>query len=406
MATEVLENLKSLTKKAESKMVLLVVDGLGGIPHPDFDYQTELEAAQTPNLDELAKKSVLGLMTPVNYGITPGSGPGHVGLFGYNPEELVIGRGVLEALGVGFHLQPGDIAARANFATRDERGIITDRRAGRISSEKCALLVEKISQEVKEIEGVEIILRPGMEHRFVLILRGEGLGEEVKDTDPQKEGLPPYEPQALKKEAEKTARVLKIFLEKAHQIIKDEPKANAILLRGFSRSPHIEEFPERYGVRALAIAIYPMYKGIARLFGFDTPEVEGDFQDEIKLLRDKWFDYDFFFLHYKDPDKAGEDGDFKKKVERIEYLDRFIPQILALRPDVLVITGDHSTPPLLHSHSWHPSPVLLYSQYAGSRTATRFTEKECVNGYLGQFPARALMSLMLANALRLGKFGA
>ncbi len=403
---EVLENLKSLVKKAESKMVLLVADGLGGIPHPDFGYRTELEAAQTPHLDELAKKSALGLMTPVNYGITPGSGPGHIGLFGYNPEELTIGRGVLEALGVGFHLQAGDVAARANFATRDERGIIVDRRAGRISTEECARLVEKISQEVKEIEGVEIILRPGMEHRFVLILRGEGLGEKVKDTDPQKEGFPPYEPQALDAASEKTSRVLKLFLEKANQIIKEEPKANAILLRGFSQSPHLEKFSERYGVKPLAIAIYPMYKGIARLFGFDTPEVSGDFQDEVKLLRDKWFDYDFFFLHYKDTDKAGEDGDFKKKVDRIEYLDQFIPQILALNPDVLVITGDHSTPTLLHSHSWHPSPVLLYSKYAGSSTGLRFTERECAHGYLGQFPARALMSLMLANALRLGKFGA
>ncbi|HOA98550.1 MAG TPA: 2,3-bisphosphoglycerate-independent phosphoglycerate mutase [Candidatus Atribacteria bacterium] len=403
---EVLENLKSLLKKAESKMVLLVADGLGGVPHPDFGYQTELEAARTPNLDELAKKSALGLMTLVNHGITPGSGPGHIGLFGYNPEELTIGRGVLEALGVGFHLQPGDIAARANFATRDERGIIVDRRAGRISTEECTRLVEKISREIKEIEGVEIILRPGMEHRFVLILRGEGLKEGVRDTDPQKEGLPPYEPQALDAEAEKTARVLKLFLEKAHQIIKDEPKANTILMRGFSQSPHIEKFPERYGVRALAIAVYPMYKGISRLFGFDTPDVTGDFQDEVKLLRDKWFDYDFFFLHYKDTDKAGEDGDFKKKVDRIEHLDQFIPQVLALRPDVLAITGDHSTPSLLHSHSWHPSPVLLYSKYAGVSTGTRFTEKECAHGYLGQFPSRALMSLMLANALRLGKFGA
>lgn len=403
----ILDNLKSVTKKGKSKMVLLVADGLGGIPHPEFGYQTELEAAKTPNLDELAKKSVLGLSVAVNYGITPGSGPGHVGLFGYDPEELTIGRGVLEALGVGFALEAGDVAARANFATQNPEGVIVDRRAGRISSEDCSRIVGKIEQEVKEIEGVKVILKPGMEHRFVLILRGDGLGDRVKDTDPQKEGSRPYEPEALDQKSEKTARVLRLFLEKAQRVIKDEPKANAILLRGFALPPKLEKFSERYGgIRPLAIAIYPMYKGIARLFGFDTPDIEGNLENEINYLKEKWEDYDFFFVHYKDTDKAGEDGDFDKKVKCIEYLDKFIPEILSLSPDVLLITADHSTPTLLHGHSWHPSPVLLCSPYAGADNCQRFTERECKNGYLGLLPARALMSLMLANGLRLGKFGA
>ncbi len=387
-------------------MVLCVVDGLGGIPHPDFGGKTELEAARTPNLDALAQKSTLGLMVPVQYGVTPGSGPGHIALFGYDPEELVIGRGVLEALGVGMELQEGDIAARANFATKNAEGIITDRRAGRISTEECQRLVQRLQESIQTIEDVEILLKAGKEHRFVMVLRGKDLGDNLQDTDPQKEGLPPYEPKGFDTLSEKTAYIVKRFLEKAEGIIESEPRANAILLRGFSKSPTLEKFPERYGVRALAIAIYPMYKGIARLFGFDTPDVEGDLRNEIELLKSQWQEYDFFFLHYKDTDKAGEDGDFSRKVECIEYFDSLLPEILSLSPDVLVITGDHSTPSLLRGHSWHPSPVLLYSPYGGVPTGTRFTERECASGYLGHFPAKALMSLMLASALRLGKFGA
>ena len=399
-------NLKELLKKGEKKIVLLVADGVGGVPHPDFGGKTELEAASTPHLDALAQKSVLGLMNPVTYGVTPGSGPGHIGLFGYNPEELQIGRGVLEALGVGLHLEEGDVAARANFATQNSEGVIVDRRAGRISTEECQRLVRMLSENIPEIEDVKVILKPGKEHRFVLVLRGKGLGDRVKDTDPQKEGLRPYEPIALASGSEKTARVLKVFVEQAQALLKNEPKANAVLLRGFSQSPVLEKFPERYGLRSLAVAIYPMYKGIARLFGFDTPDVEGDLKDEVQCLRENWDRYDFFFLHYKDTDKAGEDGDFARKVKCIEYLDQFIPQILALDPGVLVVTGDHSTPSLLHGHSWHPSPVLLYSPFAGSDEAQRFTERECRKGYLGQFPAFYLMNLIMANALRLGKFGA
>lgn len=403
---DVLESLKSLFKKGKSKMVLLVADGLGGVPHPDFDFKTELEVAHTPNLDRLAQRSVLGLMHPVNYGITPGSGPGHIGLFGYNPEELIIGRGVLEALGVGMALGSNDVAARANFATLDEQGLIVDRRAGRIPTEECVRLVNLLSEKISEIEEVQILLKPGKEHRFVMVLRGEGLGDKIKDTDPQKEGLAPYAPEALDEASQKTSRVVKQFLERAQKLLSNEEKANAILLRGFSKPPVLERFPERYGVRSLAIAIYPMYKGIARLFGFDTPELEGTFENEVKYLEKAWGDYDFFFVHYKDTDKAGEDGNFKKKVECIEYFDQFIPRVLELKPDVLVITGDHSTPSLLGSHSWHPTPVLLFSPHAGCDEASRFTERECRKGYLGHFPARALMSLILANGLRLGKYGA
>lgn len=403
---DILENMKSLTKPGKTKMVLLVADGLGGLPHPDFGGKSEMETALTPNLDALAQRSVLGLMNPVNYGITPGSGPGHIGLFGYDPENLIIGRGVLEALGVGFHLQDGDVAARANFATADADGVITDRRAGRISTEECQRIVSRLSEEIREIEGIQIILEPGIEHRFVMVLRGEGLGDHIKDTDPQKEGNKAYSPSALDEGSQKAARVVATFLEKASSLIASEPKANAVLLRGFAKSPDLERFPERYGVKSLAIALYPMYKGITRLFGFDTPDLTGTLEDEIRYLGEQWEQYDFFFVHYKDTDKAGEDGDFRKKVEYLEHFDRFVPAVCDLKPDVLAVTGDHSTPSLLKSHSWHPSPVLLHSPYAGADDQIRFTERTCKNGYLGQFPARALISLMLGNALRLNKYGA
>ncbi|HSV31266.1 MAG TPA: 2,3-bisphosphoglycerate-independent phosphoglycerate mutase [Atribacteraceae bacterium] len=403
---DILDQIKSLTKKGREKMILLVVDGLGGLPHPDFGGKSEMEAARTPNLDGLARRSVLGLMDLVNHGITPGSGPGHIGLLGYDPESLLIGRGVLEALGVGFHLQDGDIAARANFATADPAGVIIDRRAGRISTEECRRIVGRISEAIREIDGVQIILEPGIEHRFVMVLRGAASGDRIRDTDPQKEGYKPYSPDALDETSEKASQVVRKFLEKALPLVVGEPKANAILLRGFAESPELERFPERYGVKPLAIALYPMYKGIARLFGFETPELSGTLEDEIRYLEEQWESYDFFFVHYKDTDKAGEDGDFARKVECLEYFDRFIPAVLNLKPDVLVVTGDHSTPALLKSHSWHPSPVLLHSPYAGADDRTRFTERECKNGYLGRFPARGLISLMLANALRMNKYGA
>ncbi len=403
---DILENIRSLTKKSKRKMVMCIADGLGGAPHPGFGGKTELEAARTPNMDALARASSLGLMNPVQYGVTPGSGPGHIALFGYDPENLTIGRGVLEALGVGFHLEKGDVAARANFATRDSSGVISDRRAGRISTEDCRRLVDRLAQAVPEVEGTKIILEPGIEHRFVMVLRGEGLGDRLRDTDPQKEGMSPHTPVALDDASQKTARVVTTFLDEVSSVIADEPKANAVLLRGFAASPRLETFPERYAVSALAIALYPMYKGIARLFGFDVPDISGTLRDEVECMKQKWNEYDFFFLHYKDTDKAGEDGNFTSKVEYIETFDQVIPDILSVKPDVLVITGDHSTPSLLKSHSWHPSPVLLHSPYSGFDRKERFTERECATGYLGTFPARALMSLLLANALRLDKYGA
>jgi len=399
-------DLKGLLKKNDSKIVFLVADGLGGIPHPEFGYKTELEYASTPNLDDLAGKSILGLTIPVDHGITPGSGPAHLSLFGYNPMEHEIGRGALEAYGVGFMMTDKDIAARANFGTSDRNGVLTDRRAGRIPTEGSRKIVERIGEKIRKIEDVEIILKPGKEHRFVLILRGEGLSDRLTDTDPQKEGLKPLEPQALSPEAEKTVRIVKEFLKRAQEVIKDEPKVNTILLRGFSCKPEIEPFEEKFWLKPLALANYPMYKGLTRILGMETPDLGDNFEDLIKYYKEHFAEYDYFYIHYKYTDKAGEDGDFLKKVRYIEELDALIPEILSTNPDVFVVTADHSTPSYWKQHSWHPNPTLVYSKYAGADDRNKFTEKECKYGYLGLIYAYHLMPITLANAGRLKKYGA
>ncbi len=399
--------LKDILRKNDTKILLVVLDGLGGLPHPEHGMKSELEVAHKPNLDDLARRAATGMTIPVDYGVTPGSGPAHLALFGYDPLEHIIGRGVLEALGIGFHMGKNDVAARGNFATLRD-GVVVDRRAGRIPTTESSKIVSKLAEKIKKIEDVEVILRPGKEHRFVVIFRGPGLDDKVSDTDPEKVGVPPLKahPTAETEGAKKLARIVNEFVRQALEIISDEPKANGILLRGFAKVPDITPFPEKFQLKSVAIAAYPMYKGLTRLVGMDTPDVGETFEDEIKALENLWNDYEFFYLHFKDTDKAGEDGDFKKKVDRIEYFDKFVPTILSLKPDVLVITGDHSTPSLIGGHSWHPNPTILYSRFSGLDDVDVFTEKACSRGYLGIFFAKHLMKLVLANAQRFTKFGA
>ena len=398
--------IKPLIQKNDSKIILVVLDGVGGLP---INGKTELEAASTPNLDALAWESACGLHVPVAYGITPGSGPGHLGIFGYDPIECQIGRGILEALGLGLEVRKTDVAVRCNYATIKD-GIIVDRRAGRIPTEQSKKLTEKLQSELSRIDEAELIFAPGMEHRFAVLLRfPEPLEPDatmVPDTDPQKEGLAPLYPAPLSKNAEKVSRIAEKLINMAHEILKDEEKANYILTRGFSGMPHIPTFQEAFGLKSLAIATYPMYRGLAKLVGMDTPAIEGSVEDEIKFLKEKYNDYDFFFLHVKKIDSYGEDGNFEGKAARIEEFDKLLPRILELKPDVLIMTGDHSTPALLKSHSWHPVPVLLKSPYVLGGLCSAFSERECTKGEFGIFPAVNLIPLALANSMRLKKFGA
>jgi len=398
--------IKDLIQKNNTKILLIILDGLGGLP---IEGKTELDIAQIPNLDALAAQSACGLHIPVAMGITPGSGPGHLSLFGYDPIEWQIGRGVLEALGLGVELKKTDVAIRANYATI-ENGIIKDRRAGRIPTKENRKITARLQENIRKIDGVEVIFIPGMEHRSAIVLRfPEPLtpgSASIKDTDPQKEEKPPVPVTPETPEAKRVAKVVEKLISFISDVIKNEEKANFILLRGFAQVPDIPRFEEVFGLKALCIATYPMYRGLARLVGMVTPTIEGDIREEIDFLKKNYHDFDFFFMHVKKIDSYGEDGNFRGKATKIEEFDSTLPEILTLNPDVLIITGDHSTPSVLRSHSWHPVPILLKSPYVLGKTCKAFTERDCLKGELGIFPAVNLMPLALANAGRLKKFGA
>lgn len=398
------ELIRSLNKPADTKILLLVLDGLGGLPIDAQDL-TELEKAETPNLDKLAKKSICGLHQPIGPGITPGSGPAHLALFGYDPVRYQVGRGVLAALGIDFDLKQSDVAARGNFCTVDKNGKVTDRRAGRIPSEKNRELCEKLRKI--DIPGVEIFVDTVKEYRFLLILRGENLSGQLADTDPQNTGLKPVPPKPLGSEAKHTAEIVEQFIDKAREVLAQDHPANMVLMRGFSQKPSWPVFPEIYGIKAAAIAAYPMYRGVSRLLGMDILETGENLEDEMETLEKNWKDFDFFYFHIKKIDSAGEDGDYNRKVSLIEEADAAIARIMKLKPDVVVVTGDHSTPSLMKSHSWHPVPVLLWSRYCRSDSVNRFGERACMAGSLGpRLPTIDLMPLMMANAGRFEKFGA
>jgi len=398
-----------LQVKTTAKIALLVLDGLGDIATRDQNYLTPLEAANTPNMDALAKDSAQGRMIPVAPGITPGSGPGHLGLFGYDPLEFEVGRGVIEALGLGLTLKRGDVAARANFCTLNNKGIVTDRRAGRIETAVCEELCTLLSKKIKKLGETEVMIKAGKGHRFVVIFRGKGLEGPVTDSDPNREGLPipvstPVDTTSAKQK--KIAKLIADFYAAALPLLAKKQPANGFLMRGIAHQPHIPTIEERYGLRAAALAVYPMYKGLAQLVGMTKIEGQQTIAEQFQKYLAEYDNYDFFFVHYKYTDMHGEDGNFEAKKKAIEDFDAALPILLEKKPDVLVITGDHSTPCALKGHSWHPQPVLLHSACSGSDKLERFTET-CANlGSLGTFEAKFLMRLMQANGKMFDKFGA
>jgi len=398
-----LDLMKEIARPSPSKIVLLVIDGLGGLPNPKTG-KTELESANTPNLDRLAAKGICGLTDPVGPGITPGSSPGHLALFGYNPVSFNIGRGVLEAIGIDFDLQPGDVAARGNFGTVDKMGLVTDRRAGRISTDECTRLCQLLDGMV--IDEVKILVSPVREHRFVVIFRGEGLRTEISDSDPQQTGVAPKPIIALSPEASRLANVISHFVAQAKATLAGHYPANMVLLRGFSKRPQFPTMSEIYKLKPATIASYPMYRGLAKLVGMEVLETGITIEDEFMTLKQSYTNHDFFFLHIKGADSAGEDGDFDRKVRILEQIDNALPELISLELDVIVVTGDHSTPALLRGHSWHPVPILLYSEWCRPDRVGEFSESACTSGGLGRFPATQVMPLAMANALKLTKFGA
>lgn len=399
------EYIPPLLRPSSGKIVLLVMDGLGGLP-TEAGGPTELEAAATPNMDRLASEGMLGQITPIRPGITPGSGPAHLALFGYDPLEYEIGRGVLESVGVGLQVGRGDVAARGNFCTLDSEGNISDRRAGRIPTEEAIPLVESL--KTINIPGVKTEVRHVKEYRFAVVMRGESLNPDIEDTDPQQVGVPPLPAVARSPAAEQTAQLFNQWMKQAREVLAGQPQANGMTLRGFATDPNLPTFSDSYGLKGAAISVYPMYKGVASLVGMQVINFTGETPgDEFAALADTWSDFDFFFIHIKKTDSKGEDGDFFGKAEIIEGVDKALPRLLDLGPQVLVITGDHSTPAKLRTHSWHPVPFLLWApDTVRPDNQERFGERACANGGLGNFPAVQTIPLALAHAGRLEKFGA
>ncbi len=406
------ETYSSLTLPTKAKLVLLVLDGLGDIATPLTKFRTPLEAARTPNFDALSQKSALGRIIPIAPGITPGSGPAHLSLFGYDPLAVEVGRGVIEALGLGIELRAGDLAARANFCTLDAKGLVTDRRAGRIPTEVCQKQCALLQEAIRKIDGVEVTIRAGESHRFVVVFRGKGLAGPLSDTDPHREGEPIHAATAtaLKRgnsaSLKRSGKIITEFYRKALPLLKQCSPANGFLLRGIATPPEIQLFEERYGLRGASLAIYPMYKGLAQLVGMTKLDGGHSVKEQFAALAANRERFDYFFIHVKGTDMAGEDGNFDKKVAVIEEVDAALPLLLATRPDVLAVTGDHSTPVPMKGHSWHPVPVLLHSAICHAEGATRFTEATARVGSLATFESKYLLRYMQANARMFDKFGA
>ena len=394
--------LADICRPTDSKIVLLVVDGLGGAPNPETK-KSELETASLPNLDRLASRSAAGVTTPVMHGITPGSGPGHMALFGYDPVKYLMGRGVLEALGIDVELGPGDLAARGNLCTVDNNNNIVDRRAGRIPTEESAPLVEMLNDI--EISGVDIKVYPVQDYRFVLVMHGEGLDDRISETDPQMVGVMPLEARALNEASEEAAAHVRAFVTAAGEVLREREYANMAMLRGFSLLPELPNFGERYSLDPGAVAAYPMYRGLAKVVGMNVIPTGMTFDDELDTLEEHWDEHDFFFLHYKPADAAGEDGDFAAKVGALEALDASIARLMEMQPDVLVVAGDHSTPAILGAHSWHPVPLLVQSAWTEGDGIEAFTERACSGGSLRSLPATEVMMLAMAHAGKLLKYG-
>ncbi len=397
-----LEQLHDCYVTTPSKIVLLVVDGLGGLPHPDTR-RSELETANLPNLDAMAQESACGLTTPVLPGVAPGSGPGHLALFGYDPLKYVIGRGALEALGIEVELRPGDVAARGNFCTVDRAGNLVDRRAGRIPTELSAPLCARLNRI--ELPGVQLDVFPVQDYRFVLRLRGEGLSEALTETDPQITGVPAQPVRPLEPAGAKAAQLINDFVSQAGKLLAEEERGNMVLLRGWAQLPSLPPMGEVYRLNPAGIAAYPMYRGLATVANMKIIPTGPTFGDEVDTLHQEYANHDFFFIHYKPADAAGEDGDFDAKVKALENLDPLIPRIRELEPEVFIVAGDHATPAIMAAHSWHPVPFMLHSSLTRGEGVPAFNEKDCGRGSIGSIPATNLMLLALSHSGKLTKYG-
>lgn len=400
-----LDLLRQLQRPSSEKIILLVLDGLGGLPM-EAGGDTALEAAATPNFDRLAQEGATGQTIPILPGITPGSGPAHLALFGYDPMKYDVGRGVLEATGVGMQIEKGDVAARGNFCTLDDDGLITDRRAGRIPTKEALPIVNRL--RTIEIPGFSFEIKLVREYRFAIVARGSGLEPNLSDTDPQQVSLAPLEVIPEEPQSRLSAELFNQWIEASLSLLEAEPRANGVTLRGFSTNPELPQFGSSYGLDAACVAVYPMYKGVANLVGMEVLDFNGERpEDEFSALGARWNEFDFAFIHIKATDSRGEDGDIEGKAAVIEGVDRQLGLLMDLNPAVLAVTGDHSTPARMRAHSWHPVPLLIWApDTVQPDDSQAFGERVCARGGLGTISAKSLMALLLGHAGRLNKFGA
>jgi len=413
ISSELASKLKFLEEG--SKILFIVIDGVGGLPLPETGL-TELETAFTPNLNKMASRGITGMSMPIAPGIAPGSGVAHLALFGYDPIKYAIGRGAIAAYGVNLDMEKGNVAVRVNFAGFSPEGAVMDRRAGRLSTEKNMKLC-KMLRDIK-IPGVDIIVETVLDYRSVVIFKGEGLYPNLSDSDPQRVGksIFPGEIKALDDESSSMKEIAIKFVNMANEILKEGAKGIAdlendqhvgILTRGYSWRPEIPSMKDLYKLNKLgAFATYPDYRGVAKIVGMEIAYTGDELEEQIDVLEKSIDKYDFFFFHVKKTDSAGEDGNFHKKVHLIEEFDNLVPRLEQLDIDVKVVTGDHSTPATFKGHSWHPVPFVLNGKWCRPDNVKGFSESQCEKGALGQFQATEAMLYALGMAGRIAKFGA
>jgi 2,3-bisphosphoglycerate-independent phosphoglycerate mutase len=391
-----------------NKAMLIVMDGLGDRPIKELGWLTPLEAARTPNLDALAARGVSGLMNAIGFGLRPGSDTSHLAILGYDIEKYYTGRGTIEVAGLGMELKAGDVALRGNLGTVNDKLLVVDRRAGRITD--TGPFVAEL--DGLTYQGVTLLARPGTGHRAGIILRGPGLSSRISDNDPHEVGVKVHEVHPLddSKEAAFTAKVLNHFLAEAHRILaanplnqerikQGKPPANYLLGRGAGYYKQIVKFEERYGLHACTIAGGGLYKGIGAFTGMDVIQVAGatglpntdiaaKFRAGLAALKGA---YDFAFVHVKATDTFGEDGDFTGKMNFINRIDEAAALLLDA-PHLLAVTADHSTPCALKRHSGDPVPLMMVGDgLVRTDEVATYGERSCARGGMGRLTGLQVM---------------
>jgi len=410
-----------------SKVLIVLLDGLGDRPSRSLNGMTPLQMAHKPGLDELAAEGITGIMDPVAPGIPVGSDTGHLSILGYDPYRYYTGRGPLEALGAGMDLRPGDVAFRVNFATVGDDWTVIDRRAGRISTEEARALGEAIREMAAGFDSeFRFEFLSTVEHRGVLVMRGDGLSDEVTDVDPHREGVKAEmpRPRSQTPEAERTARELERFLRRAREVLESHPlnvervkkglrPANAILPRGAGKMPKLPSLRERFGVSSVVIAGGALYRGVCRAAGMDVrivPTATGTLNTDLNAKFNAAFEslrtYDLVFLHIKGTDTASHDRNPAVKASFIEKVDRELRARIDQLQDVVVcVTGDHTTSSIDGRHHGDPVPILIWGEGVRRDKVVRFDEVSCADGALGRIRGLDVMNVLMDLVGRVEMFG-